>query len=513
MSKALQVEQEGASAPAASHRHELGRSKSVILTPERKFTILMIKFLLFFKGASCGLDSLSNVYLVTIIGWTPLTASLVWIIKDITGTILQPFVGDVVDRIKIHKYTILVILSLLKIVSGICMLTSTDFGVMVFRAIIDGIFDASFLSAVTAMTLGVVGKTRFHKKVAASNEIINFLGVSFGTVICGFVSYATWPDVEKMFWLLVVGGVLMLVCTLLMLDQEQTEGGTTVDHRLARGRSSLVMNVSRMASMRNIANQVDVDSDDEEGDDEQELLAKRAQFQNGKEQDTGNEEGGQSLPSTSGTTYTQVLKYSQMYSDPKRRRSLICLSLVMFTYHMANATTSPLLGQFMAMNALDARKGLPITTSLILANSVSRILVTWALTNDRAEKIGYNKVLLLGSAALLTRLVLVSIFVNYWNNFWALGATQILDGVGVGCLGMMVILYSHILSRRTGHYNLNMAMVFMWSKVGAIIGRVSGGAIATMQSYEIVFPILAVVAIFPMLFVFGVSTPDLKRLD
>ena len=306
MSKALQVEQEGASAPAASHRHELGRSKSVILTPERKFTVLMIKFLLFFKGASCGLDSLSNVYLVIIIGWTPLTASLVWIIKDITGTILQPFVGDVVDRIKIHKYTILVILSLLKIVSGICMLTSTDFGVMVFRAIIDGIFDASFLSAVTAMTLGVVGKTRFHKKVAASNEIINFLGVSFGTFICGFVSYATWPNVEKMFWLLVVGGVLMLVCTLLMLDQEQTEGGTTVDHRLARGRSSLVMNVSRMASMRNIANQVDVDSDDEEGDDEQELLAKRAQFQNGKEQDTGNKEAGQSLPSRSGTTYTKV---------------------------------------------------------------------------------------------------------------------------------------------------------------------------------------------------------------
>ena len=34
----------------------------------------------------------------------------------VTGVVWQPFIGDVVDRVKIHKYTILVILSLLKIV-------------------------------------------------------------------------------------------------------------------------------------------------------------------------------------------------------------------------------------------------------------------------------------------------------------------------------------------------------------------------------------------------------------
>ena len=67
----------------------------------------MIKFLLFFKGALCGLDSLLNIYLIAIVGWHSLTASLVWIIKDITGTMWQPFVGDVVDRIKIHEYMIL----------------------------------------------------------------------------------------------------------------------------------------------------------------------------------------------------------------------------------------------------------------------------------------------------------------------------------------------------------------------------------------------------------------------
>ena len=46
------------------------------------------------------------------------------------------------------------------------MLATTNFGVMCFKSIMDGVVEASFLSTVTAMTLGVAGKTRFHRKVS-----------------------------------------------------------------------------------------------------------------------------------------------------------------------------------------------------------------------------------------------------------------------------------------------------------------------------------------------------------
>eukprot|EP00581_Thalassiosira_minuscula_P009262 CAMPEP_0183709012 /NCGR_PEP_ID=MMETSP0737-20130205/5154_1 /TAXON_ID=385413 /ORGANISM="Thalassiosira miniscula, Strain CCMP1093" /LENGTH=511 /DNA_ID=CAMNT_0025937005 /DNA_START=121 /DNA_END=1656 /DNA_ORIENTATION=+ len=511
MSVTLQVEQQ-TSLDARPGMHQ--RKASQVLTPEKKLTILMIKLLHFFEGtAKKGLDVLVNVYLVAIVGWTPLAASWLWMIAEVTSVLWQPFIGDVVDRVKIHKYTILVILSLLKIVSGVCILTSTSFGVMAFKSIVDGIVEASILSTLTAMTLGVVGKTRFHKKVAASNNIFKSLGVSLGAIIFGFVSYAIWPDVDKSFWLLIAAGISMLICTFFMLTEGQEENNSTIDHRLARGRSMFISNISQMRSVRNLTdNLVDVDSDNEEEDGEEELLAKRAELE--REKGAVNEEAGESAAaSRSGWTYTQVLTYKQMYSDPRRRRSLIFLSLVLFSYHTANSATLPLIGQYATVHAKDPKNGLPISACFILVNTISRILTTWALSNNRATKIGYNRVLLIGSLALFVRLVLISILVNYWPNYWALGATQVFDGIGGGCLDLMLKLYSHLLSRRTGHYNLNMAIVNTWKKLGGLVGIVIGGAIATEKSYEVAFPILAAVAIFPALFSLGVSTPDLKRLD
>lgn len=497
-----------------------GTGRSVVLSPEKKLTVLMLRCLFFFEGMTKkGLDTLVNIYLVAIVGWTPLSASWTWMIRDVVAVVWQPFIGDIVDRVKIHKYTIIVIMSLLKVVSGVCILTSTSFGVMVFKNIVDGIVEASILSALTAMTLGVVGKTRFHKKIAASNNIIKFLGMSLGTIIFGFVSYAIWPDVAKSFWLLVAGGISMLICTAFMLKDSQDENNDpTVDHRLARGRSVYLTNVAQMNAISRASElAADIESDDEEGDGEQELISKRAELKEKQEQSARNEEAGQESKADTNSSwipaYTQVLTYSQMYSDPKRRRSLIFLSLVLFTYHTANSTTLPLLGQYTTIHANDPREGLPITACFILINTISRVLVTWVLTNDRAAKVGYNRVLLIGSGALFVRLTVISILVNYWPNYWALGATQVFDGIGGGCTDLMLMLYSHLLSRRTGHYNLNMAIVTTWKRVGAVVGVVIGGAIATESSYEVAFPILAGISLFAAVFSLGVSTPDLKRLD
>lgn len=501
------------------------RSKraSVILTPEKKLTALMLRAVIFAGAITWkGLNQLVNVYLVAIVGWTPLTASYLWMIMEVVRIVCGALVGDFIDRVKIHKYTILVTVAVLKIVSGVCMMYSTAFGVMVFKSIIDGIVDVSFLPTATAMTLGVVGKTRFHSKVVAWNNIVEMLGLSVGVAIFGFVSYATWPDVNKSFALFIASGLSMLVCIFFML--KDTDGDTrsdVVDHRLARGRSVIISRVSRLQSARNLQDAIELDSDDE-GDDEKDILmVKRRALQQeqasshapDEEEDTQADAEPSASASMGGLGYTQVMTYRQMYADPKRRRSLIFLSLVIFTFHLANSSTAPLLGQYMAINTVDPRSGLPIMTGLILTNTLSKAATNWALSNDRAAKIGYNKVLLIGSAALCTRLILISAFVNYFDNFWALGATQVLDGIGGGSVGLMVQLCSHLLSRRTGHFNLNMSIMTTWNYLGGMLGHILGSAIATEKSYEVAFPVLACFSILPGLLSFGISMPDLKRID
>lgn len=270
------------------------------------------------------------------------------------------------------------------------------------------------------------------------------------------------------------------------------------------------------------------DEDDE--DDKAKLVEKRTESMRQLQIDNAAaaEQNG-----SNGLAYTQIMTYSDMYSDPKRRLSLICLSMVLFTYHAANAPTAPLLGQYLAVG--EGQLGLPIATGSVLVNELSMVATTWALSNGGASKLGYRNCLVLGSLALCIRLVLITILINVFPNGWALGATQILDGVGHGFLELMIMLFSHLvswryssslyvlcflrltsllmqLSRRTGHFNLNMGIVNTWKHLGGIVGKLIGGSVATLESYEVAFPVLCAISVLPMMFSFGVNPPDIKRL-
>lgn len=189
------------------------------------------------QPASSRPSVLTSVYLVAIAGYSPLMAFVAKLVEPVVAIVTQPFVGDVVDRVKIHKYTILVISAFLKITAGLCMVYSTNFGVVCFKFALDGLVESSFLSSETALMLGVVGKTRFHKKSAAQQNMLKFSGHALGTMIFGFVSYAVWPNVNDMYWTIVIGGVLQLICLFLMTR----DGEDAVDHNTARGISTRML--------------------------------------------------------------------------------------------------------------------------------------------------------------------------------------------------------------------------------------------------------------------------------
>jgi len=490
-------------APVPSRAASATSVASVILTSEKKTLALLLKVVFFLEGTLNVTGQLFQVYLVAIVGWTPLMNSYLGMIKTVISVIIKPVAADVVDRAKFHKLTILMIGALLKMTQGICMITSTSFGVLMFSSVVEAM--AGFGdSAKTAMTLGAVGKTRFHKKYAATNIMVKISGVISGTIVMTIVSNYAWPDVQNIFWSVVIVQVLTMV-VLLQIPLHNEDGSETVDHRLARGRSVFHMAIPQ--SMRNLsAALLEEDSDDEDEDEDEgwQPVSRR----NLMTDPSVLQPQGMARPE-----YTQIMTYRQMYSDPKRRRSLILLSLVFFTIHLVNRTTTPLLAQYMAINASDPKYGLPITAIVVLVNQVSRFLMTGFLSGGRATKIGYTNVLIFGSVALCLRLVLISILVKYYPNYWALGATQILDGISGACTNLMRDLYSHMLSRRTGHFNLNMALMGTAGEIGGFIGIFVGGAIATQFSYDAAFYVLAGGSLLPGVFAFFIVTPDLQKLD
>jgi len=407
--------------------------------------------------------------------------------------------------VKLHKWTILILSALMKVGSGTLMVVQPIFGLLLFRSVIEGVRGVGD-AAKNAMNLGTAGKTRFHKKYVATNIILNHCGKVIGSLILIPVSYDVWPNVRFIFMSVVISGSLMIVCVLLM-PKKNNDGSDVVDHRLARGRSVVFKKISNMKSVHDLRNPFTQDESDDEMEDEGD------NWQPVSHRNTNVDPGKLLTEGLEGPTYTQVMSFKQMYSDPKRRRSLILLSLAFFTFHWANATTAPLLNQYMAINSDNPRDGIPIAGINTLINQLVRIAVTWSLSDGRASTVGYSNLLIIGGLALCVRLVVISVLVTYYPNYWALSITSILNGIGGACYGLMANLYSHLLSRRTGQYNLNMAMVSAAGELGDIVGFLAGGAIATVVSYKVAFYALAVVSLFPGFFAFFIVTPDLQRLN
>ena len=210
-----------------------------------------------------------------------------------------------------------------------------------------------------------------------------------------------------------------------------------------------------------------------------------------------------------GAEYTDVKSLREMYSNPTRQKSLIFLSLTLFSYHLVNATVLPLLGQYIGTrDHANVRDVLPSMTGLIVINELGTISTNWFLKSRLHKKV-YNQILFSGCCFLLLRLILISILVNYTDNLWVLGSTNLLGGAGSGCVGLALTLYSHLLSRQTGHFNLNMGIVSTFKTFGSALSIVLGGALATYDDYYVTFPILTVMVLCPLFFSTRVYTPDL----
>jgi len=492
----VQFEETGAHRPS---RRQSTHFRSV---EENSMAVLLKCFLFFQSITNHGLGSFVNVYLVVINGWSPLMAAWIWFTKDIICLCCQTFFGAYLDKTK-NKKLLLFVLAATMIGSGVILMTSTNFGLLIFKGVLDGIHKTLLLPVVTSMTLGSVGKTRFHRKHAAANLMISHVGTGLGSILIGGIGYAIYPDIQKVFSLLIAVGIGSTFCILAMPKE-----GVAVNRDVACG-----LSLQFMTNML-VEDDDDADSDDEFGE-EPAACDDPAAFNEPEATRTDDPKGAEEADMrqrvrdgrTSEVKSTSVMSLQDMFADPSRRTSLIFLFLVFFSFHLVNATTLPLLGQYLGKRDKE-RDALPIMAGLSLVASAGAFSMNWFLKGN-LRKFDYRTVLLIGCGALTLRLILITILVNFTTNLWAIGCTNILDGIGVGSLDLMLALYSHLLSRQTGHYNLNMAVIGTAKEIGSALSVVLGGALAEQLSYETAFLVLTVMMILPILFSFGVSTPSL----
>lgn len=116
-------------------------------------------------------------------------------------------------------------------VISLLQVTTTHIAPQIIKGALDGIITSLVVPVTTALTLGSVGKTNFHRKHAQLNIMVKNLGVSLSAIILGSVAWAIYPDIVDVFYQFIAVGVLCLVCVLIMPGKE------TVDHNVARGQS------------------------------------------------------------------------------------------------------------------------------------------------------------------------------------------------------------------------------------------------------------------------------------
>lgn len=482
-------------------------------TPEENSMSVLLKIFLFVMSSLKTMEGFVSVYLVVVNKWTPLKASWIRFTRDMFCLIVQPFLGHYIDETR-DKKLLLVVCGVVPIVAGIIMMTTTNFIALIFKGILDGMEKSLLLSVVTAMTLGAVGKIRFHRKHAAVNNMVKNVGNGLGAILTGGIAYAIYPNLKYSFALFVGTGVLSLAVVVMMPKE-----GEAINQEVARGQSIIF---TRFKNIFGEDNESDDELDEKIG--EKSARKKAQDFEENPVNQEANDDKGRKESKmrqifkggmSDEVKATPKMSMKEMLSDPTRSRSLIFLFLVFFSYHLVNATVIPLLGQYLGLKDEDAigttRDTLPIVSGLTLIGAVGGFSMNWYLKAN-LRNLNYRTVLLVGCGALTLRLLLIIILMKFTDNLWAIGSTNVLDGIGVGCLDLMLALYSHLLSRQTGHYNLNMAIISTAKEIGSSVSMLLGGALATYTTYETTFIVLTAMMIFPILFSFGISTPSLYGL-
>jgi MFS family permease len=162
-----------------------------------------------------------------------------------------------------------------------------------------------------------------------------------------------------------------------------------------------------------------------------------------------------------------------------RNLPLLLLSVSLLLFHFGNAPLARLISQQFAMQMQKPFETTAVITMVSqLAALAAALAAPWIIRRG-----------LVRAAVVLAMLSLPLRGVLAWafSDFAMIYPVQLLDGVGVGLLGILTPFLVERLTRGSGHFNLALAAVMMVQGLGAASSNVVAGYLVTRYGYPVTY--------------------------
>ena len=174
-------------------------------------------------------------------------------------------------------------------------------------------------------------------------------------------------------------------------------------------------------------------------------------------------------------------------------------------YHLANAGVVPLVAQFVAIG--NEREALAFTSATLLIFYFVQAPTAF-FVGKYVDKMNYKNMLLLAHIVLPIRCAMLAMLVVFWDNKYAITATQIFDGIGAGVYDTMIPIVVTKLTTGSGRFGFTFGFIVTCWRVGHGFSYLLAEAIASAASYEVAFISLGSIGIVScVLLLFGVQVP------
>ena len=192
-----------------------------------------------------------------------------------------------------------------------------------------------------------------------------------------------------------------------------------------------------------------------------------------------------------------------------RNRRLLLLSVALLLFHFGNAPLARLIAQQFALQMQKPFETTAVITMVSqLAALAAALAAPWIIRRDWVR-----------AAVVLAMLSLPLRGVIAWAfaDFAMIYPVQLLDGLGVGLLGILTPFLVERLTRGSGHFNLALAAVMTVQGVGAASSNVVAGYLVAQYGYPVTYllhgavALAALATVLPALRGAGGRSPDAAK--
>ncbi|HEX8536924.1 MAG TPA: MFS transporter [Cystobacter sp.] len=173
-------------------------------------------------------------------------------------------------------------------------------------------------------------------------------------------------------------------------------------------------------------------------------------------------------------------------------RNILFFTVAMFLWNVANGAMLPTLGQKLGL--VDVKhSALYLSICITIAQAV---MIAVAPLASRLAEHGRKKLFLVAFLLVPVRALLFALV----ENKYALISLQVIDGLGAGIYGVLLIVMMADLGKGTGHFNLLQGVTYSAVGLGMALSNILGGFVVKQAGYPAAFMTLAGVGVGATLF-------------